>query len=158
MQPLCECRFALQIWLGSGMVGINFTSAPLVSVLFFVHHRHNSPSLLSSEVITLAVNTGSRSRRTHETTYLRLANYSEKTAQEMKALLVPLFTLVNQYLTIQVRFINLSTFKRKPLPDLCLQKKILVDKLARVDFHEGSVSHKLIATKATVIGLKVPKS
>lgn len=27
-----------------------------------------------------------------------------------------------------------------------------------MDFHEGSVSHKLIATKAIVIWLKVPKS
>lgn len=48
---------------------------------------------------------------------------------------------------------NLSTFKQKKLPDLCFQKKIIVDVLAGMAFHEGSVSHKLIAT----IGLTVPK-
>lgn len=35
---------------------------------------------------------------------------------------------------------DLSTFKQKPLPDLCLQEKNLVDGLACVDFHEGSVT------------------
>ena len=53
---------------------------------------------------------------------------------------------------------NLSTFKQKQLSDLCFQKKILVDRLAHVGFPEGGVSHKFIATKAIVIGLKVPKS
>lgn len=36
--------------------------------------------------------------------------------------------------------------------------KKLVDRLACMDFHEGSVSHKLIAREAIVIWLKVPKS
>lgn len=63
---------------------------------------------------------------------------------------------VSDHPSIQVTCMNLSTFKQNLT---CVSRKnILVHGLAHVDFHEGSVSHKLIAIKAIVIGLKVPKS
>lgn len=68
----------------------------------------------------------------------------------MKALLFSLFT--NKYVTTQVSCLNLFTLKQKYLPDLWWIH--LVDgshRLVCMNFHEGSVCHKLAVTKPIVV-------
>lgn len=79
-------------------------------------------------------------------THLRQANYSEQKAAGMKALLFLLFIFINDHPGIML---NLSTLKQKHLPDLWWIRP--VDPLACMNFHEGSVSHKLAVTKPIAI-------
>lgn len=139
---------------GRVFISINFTTAPLVSVssmfiMSIIYLLHSVVWLPRSLLIPAA---GAMTQHVPQAGKLELENSRGNKSPLISSL--HLGKSVSDHPGIQVTCMNLSKFKQNQLPYLCFQKKILVDGLVCVDVHEGSVSHKLIASKAVVIGFK----
>lgn len=149
MEPLCKYRMDPQIWQRFCQHKLYFYFISFHTVVLFIMgiiHILHAVCGYHSHWWYLKQELQDPVHITH----IRQANYAEQKAAGMKALWIPLF--INKYLTTQVSCLNLSTLKQKHLPDLWWIH--LVDgshRLVCMNFHKGSVSHKLAVTKPMVI-------